>query len=329
MTTVLYEGLPTTPDPGVWWSLVEKYNVNVMFSSPTAIRVLKKQDLKYIEKYDLSELRHLFLAGEPLDESTHSWISDAIEKPVHDHFWQTETGWPVLTPMPGVESTPIKYGSPSFPAYGYNLKVLRESDASEADDNEKGLVSIVPPLPPGCMSTVWGDDERFVSTYFSAFESTMVYSTFDWGIRDEDGYHFILGRTDDVINVAGHRLGTREIEEAIQVHANVAEVAVVGVQDAVKGQMPVAFVVRKKLSELSEIQQNEIEQKEIMKQVDQSLGAIARPRNVYFVSMLPKTRSGKMLRRSIQAITEGRDPGDLTTLEDLSAIEEIMKVTRK
>jgi propionyl-CoA synthetase len=231
--------------------------------------------------------------------------------------------------MPGVESTPIKYGSPSFPAYGYNLKVLRESDASEADDNEKGLVSIVPPLPPGCMSTVWGDDERFVSTYFSAFESTMVYSTFDWGIRDEDGYHFILGRTDDVINVAGHRLGTREIEEAIQVHANVAEVAVVGVQDAVKGQMPVAFVVRKKLSELSEIQQNEIEQKEIMKQVDQSLGAIARPRNVYFVSMLPKTRSGKMLRRSIQAITEGRDPGDLTTLEDLSAIEEIMKVTRK
>jgi propionyl-CoA synthetase len=329
MTTVLYEGLPTTPDPGVWWSLVEKYNVNVMFSSPTAIRVLKKQDLKYIEKYDLSELRHLFLAGEPLDESTHSWISDAIEKPVHDHFWQTETGWPVLTPMPGVESTPIKYGSPSFPAYGYNLKVLRESDASEADDNEKGLVSIVPPLPPGCMSTVWGDDERFVSTYFSAFESTMVYSTFDWGIRDEDGYHFILGRTDDVINVAGHRLGTREIEEAIQVHANVAEVAVVGVQDAVKGQMPVAFVVRKKLSELSEIQQNEIEQKEIMKQVDQSLGAIARPRNVYFVSMLPKTRSGKMLRRSIQAITEGRDPGDLTTLEDLSAIEEIIKVTSK
>ena len=329
MTTVLYEGLPTTPDPGVWWSLVEKYNVNVMFSSPTAIRVLKKQDLKYIEKYDLSELRHLFLAGEPLDESTHSWISDAIEKPVHDHFWQTETGWPVLTPMPGVESTQIKYGSPSFPAYGYNLKVLRESDASEADDNEKGLVSIVPPLPPGCMSTVWGDDERFVSTYFSAFESTMVYSTFDWGIRDEDGYHFILGRTDDVINVAGHRLGTREIEEAIQVHANVAEVAVVGVQDAVKGQMPVAFVVRKKLSELSEIQQNEIEKKEIMKQVDQSLGAIARPRNVYFVSMLPKTRSGKMLRRSIQAITEGRDPGDLTTLEDLSAIEEIMKVTSK
>ena len=327
MTTVLYEGLPTTPDPGVWWSLVEKYNVNVMFSSPTAIRVLKKQDLKYIEKYDLSELRHLFLAGEPLDESTHSWISGAIEKPVHDHFWQTETGWPVLTPMPGVESTPIKYGSPSFPAYGYNLKVLRESDASEADDNEKGLVSIVPPLPPGCMSTVWGDDERFVSTYFSAFESTMVYSTFDWGIRDEDGYHFILGRTDDVINVAGHRLGTREIEEAIQVHANVAEVAVVGVQDVVKGQMPVAFVVRKKLSELSEIQQNEIEQKEIMKQVDQSLGAIARPRNVYFVSMLPKTRSGKMLRRSIQAITEGRDPGDLTTLEDLSAIEEIIKVT--
>ena len=328
MTTVLYEGLPTTPDPGIWWSLIEKHKVNVMFSSPTAIRVLKKQDQKYIDKFDLSALKHLFLAGEPLDESTHRWISDAIGKPVHDHFWQTETGWPVLTPMPGVESTPVKYGSPSFPAYGYNLKVLRESDASEADANEKGLVSIVPPLPPGCMSTIWGDDERFVSTYFSAFESTLVYSTFDWGIRDEDGYHFILGRTDDVINVAGHRLGTREIEEAIQNHENVAEVAVVGVQDAVKGQMPIAFVVRKTQIDNDNLPHNETEQKEIMKKVDQSLGAIARPRTVYFVSMLPKTRSGKLLRRSIQAIAENRDPGDLTTLEDPAAIEEIIKVTR-
>jgi propionyl-CoA synthetase len=245
MTTILYEGLPTTPDPGIWWSLVEKYNVNVMFSSPTAIRVLKKQDPQFIDNYNLESLKHLFLAGEPLDESTHSWISNAIKKPVHDHFWQTETGWPVLTPLPGIEKTAVKYGSPSFPAYGYNLKVLRESDASEADANEKGLVSIVPPLPPGCMSTVWGDDERFVKTYFSTFDSKLVYSTFDWGIRDQDGYHFILGRTDDVINVAGHRIGTREIEEAIQNNENVSEVAVVGIEDALKGQMPIAFVVRK------------------------------------------------------------------------------------
>jgi len=326
MTTILYEGLPTTPDPGIWWSIVEKYNVNVLFSSPTAIRVLKKQDPKFIDSYSLDSLRHLFLAGEPLDESTHRWISNAIKKPVHDHFWQTETGWPVLTPMPGVEKTAVKYGSPSFPAYGYNLKVLRESDASEADPNEKGLVSIVPPLPPGCMSTVWGDDERFVKTYFSTFDSKLVYSTFDWGIRDQDGYHFILGRTDDVINVAGHRIGTREIEEAIQNNGNIAEVAVVGVEDALKGQMPIAFVVRKNFADEDDSEKSELHKKEIMKQVDQSLGAIARPKAVYFVSMLPKTRSGKLLRRSIQAIAEDRDPGDLTTLEDLAAIEEIIKV---
>ena len=327
MTTILYEGLPTTPDPGIWWSLVEKYNVNVMFSSPTAIRVLKKQDPQFIDNYNLESLKHLFLAGEPLDESTHSWISNAIKKPVHDHFWQTETGWPVLTPLPGIEKTAVKYGSPSFPAYGYNLKVLRESDASEADANEKGLVSIVPPLPPGCMSTVWGDDERFVKTYFSTFDSKLVYSTFDWGIRDQDGYHFILGRTDDVINVAGHRIGTREIEEAIQNNENVSEVAVVGIEDALKGQMPIAFVVRKNSEDQGDSKIIERHKKEIMKQVDQSLGAIARPGTVYFVSMLPKTRSGKLLRRSIQAIAEGRDPGDLTTLEDLAAIEEITKVT--
>jgi propionyl-CoA synthetase len=328
MTTILYEGLPTTPDPGIWWSLVEKYNVNVMFSSPTAIRVLKKQDPQFIDNYNLESLKHLFLAGEPLDESTHSWISNAIKKPVHDHFWQTETGWPVLTPLPGIEKTAVKYGSPSFPAYGYNLKVLRESDASEADANEKGLVSIVPPLPPGCMSTVWGDDERFVKTYFSTFDSKLVYSTFDWGIRDQDGYHFILGRTDDVINVAGHRIGTREIEEAIQNNENVSEVAVVGIEDALKGQMPIAFVVRKNSEDQGDSKIIERHKKEIMKQVDQSLGAIARPGTVYFVSMLPKTRSGKLLRRSIQAIAEGRDPGDLTTLEDLAAIEEITKVIK-
>ncbi len=328
MTTILYEGLPITPDPGIWWDLVERFNVNVMFSSPTAVRVLKKQDKKYIETHDLSTLRHLFLAGEPLDEPTHTWISEAIGKPVYDHFWQTETGWPVLTAMPGVEETTIKFGSPAFPAYGYDLKVLRETDASEADADEKGLVSVVPPLPPGCMSTVWGDDERFVKTYFSTFESKLVYSTFDWGIRDADGYHYILGRTDDVINVAGHRLGTREIEEAMQSHSNVAEVAVVGVNDAVKGQMPLAFVVPKNSEKIDDEAGRESQKKEIMKQVDQLLGAIARPRDVYFVTMLPKTRSGKLLRRSIQAIAEGKDPGDLTTLEDATAIDQIVQAVR-
>jgi len=323
MTTILYEGVPIRPDPGVWWKIVQDYKVSVMFTAPTAIRVLKKHDPAWLGRYDLSSLRHLFLAGEPLDEPTHAWISEGLGKPVIDHYWQTETGWPVLTAMHGVEKTPIKYGSPSFPAYGYDLKLLRESDASEAGVDEKAVVVIEPPLPPGCMTTIWGDDERFVKTYFSTFGKKLVYSTFDWGIRDKDGYYFILGRTDDVINVAGHRLGTREIEEAIQAHGNVAEVAVVGVNDALKGQMPLAFAVLKDVSKVATPALRIDEEKAVMAAVDAQLGAIARPSRVHFVTLLPKTRSGKMLRRSIQALAEGRDPGDLTTLEDPTALDQI------
>ncbi len=323
MTTILYEGVPIRPDPGIWWKIVQDHKVSVMFSAPTAIRVLKKQDLSYIKQYDISSLEYLFLAGEPLDEPTHRWISDALDKPVIDHYWQTETGWPLLTAMPGVEETPLKFGSPSFPAYGYDLQLLRESDASPANDDEKAVVAIVPPLPPGCMTTVWGDDERFVNTYFTTFKSKQVYSTFDWGIRDKEGYYFILGRTDDVINVAGHRLGTREIEEAVQAHANVAEVAVVGVADQLKGQMPLAFAVLKDFSKAQTPEGRAQQEKEVMAMVDKQLGAIARPSRVHFVTLLPKTRSGKLLRRSIQALAEGRDPGDLTTLEDPTALEQI------
>ena len=323
LTSILYEGVPVRPDAGVWWKIVQDYRVNVMFSAPTAIRVLKKHDVAFLKKYDLSSLKHLFLAGEPLDESTHAWISEGLAKPVIDHYWQTETGWPVLTAMPGVEKTPIKYGSPSFPAYGYDLKLLRETDASEAGDDEKAVVVIEPPLPPGCMTTIWGDDERFVKTYFSTFSKKLVYSTFDWGIRDKDGYYFILGRTDDVINVAGHRLGTREIEEAVQAHANIAEVAVVGVHDALKGQVPLAFAVVKDAAKIATPELRALHEKEVMATVDSQLGAIARPSRVHFVTLLPKTRSGKMLRRSIQALAEGRDAGDLTTLEDPGALEQI------
>jgi propionyl-CoA synthetase len=323
LTTILYEGVPIRPDPGVWWKIVQDYKVSVMFTAPTAIRVLKKHDPAYLKQYDLSSLRHLFLAGEPLDEPTHAWISEGLGKPVIDHYWQTETGWPVLSAMHGVEYSPIKYGSPSFPAYGYDLKLLRESDASEAGNDEKAVVVIEPPLPPGCMTTIWGDDERFVKTYFSTLRNKLVYSTFDWGIRDKDGYYFILGRTDDVINVAGHRLGTREIEEAIQAHAGVAEVAVVGVNDALKGQVPLAFAVVKDASRVATPDLARALEKEVMAAVDEHLGAIARPARVHFVTLLPKTRSGKMLRRSIQALAEGRDPGDLTTLEDPGALEQI------
>jgi propionyl-CoA synthetase len=323
MTTILYEGVPIRPDAGIWWKIVQDRKVSVMFSAPTAIRVLKKHDTAYLKKYDLSSLRHLFLAGEPLDEPTHAWIADALGKPVIDHYWQTESGWPILSSVPGVEDTPIKHGSPSFPVFGYDLKLLRETDAEEAGADEKAVVAIAPPLPPGCMATVWGDDERFVKTYFGTFRNKQVYSTFDWGIRDKDGYYFILGRTDDVINVAGHRLGTREIEEAVNMHASIAECAVVGVADSLKGQMPLAFAVVKDPAKASTPEGREQLEKEVMETVDRQLGAIARPRAVHFVSLLPKTRSGKTLRRSIQALAEGRDPGDLTTIEDPSALEQI------
>src|SRR3954462_15944233 len=248
MTTILYEGVPIRPDAGVWWKIVQDYKVAVMFSAPTAIRVLKKQDPAYLAKYDLSSLKHLFPPGEPLDEPTHAWITESLRRPVIDHYWQTETGWPLLSAVPGVEKTPLKMGSPSFPVYGYDVRLLNETTGKEVKHGEKGVVTVTPPLPPGCMSTVWGDDERFVNTYFKDFKNQLVYSTFDWGIRDKDGYYFILGRTDDVINVAGHRLGTREIEEAVSMHPNVAECAVVGVADQIKGQMPVAFAVLKDAS---------------------------------------------------------------------------------
>lgn len=326
MTTILYEGLPIRPDAGIWWKIVAEQKVSVMFSSPTAARVLKKQDPAYLKKYDLSSLRHLFLAGEPLDEPTHRWLHDALGKPVIDHYWQTETGWPILSLAPGVEPAEVRYGSPGFPVYGYDLKLLRESDATEAGPNEKGVLTIAPPLPPGCMSTVWGDDSRFVETYFRTFPGRLLYSTFDWGVRDSDGYTFILGRTDDVINVAGHRIGTREIEEAVQSHANIAEVAVVGVADAVKGQMPLAFAVLKDVSKIDTEAGRAAQEQEILSAVDHQLGGIARPRRVLFVNLLPKTRSGKLLRRSLQALAEGRDPGDLTTIEDPAALEQIRKV---
>ena len=326
MTTIVYEGLPNRPSPGIWWEIVEKYKVDVMFSSPTAIRVLKKESQSFIEKNDISSLKHLFLAGEPLDEPSHRWASDVLKIPVIDHFWQTETGWPMLTSFPGIEKTPIKFGSPSFPAYGYDLKILSEGTGDEVGVGEKGVVAVIPPLPPGCMTTVWGNDKRFVETYFKDFKSALIYSTFDWGIKDHEGYYFILGRTDDVINVAGHRIGTREIEEALQSHQNVAEVAVVGVEDSVKGQIPMAFIVLKKSEFSSAKSQLDREADTIAKSVANKLGAIARPKKIYFVNMLPKTRSGKLLRRSIQALAEGRQPGDLSTLEDPSALEEIAKI---
>jgi propionyl-CoA synthetase len=208
--------------------------------------------------------------------------------------------------------------------YGYNVKLLDDQTGAELTGaNEKGVVAIEGPLPPGCMQTVWRDDARFVNTYWSSVPNKLVYSTFDWGIRDEQGYYFILGRTDDVINVAGHRLGTREIEESISGHPNIAEVAVVGVADQLKGQVAMAFAVLKDASILGDEAALLKLEGEVMKVVDASLGAVARPARVRFVNVLPKTRSGKLLRRAVQAVCEGRDPGDLTTMEDPAALQQI------
>jgi propionyl-CoA synthetase len=318
-TALLYEGLPINPDAGIWWRLCEKYRVRSMFSSPTAIRVLKKHDVAWLKKYDLSQFKYLFLAGEPLDEPTAKWISEALGKPVIDNYWQTETGWPVLCLQPGLDMKPIRFGSPGFPNFGYKLRVINEMTGKDAEAGDKGVLVIEPPLPPGCLSTIWHDDERFVKSYFSHFRE-LLYSSLDWAIRDEDGYTFILGRTDDVINVAGHRLGTREIEESVATHSSVAEAAVIGVKDELKGQVPIVFATLKavgddaaKQSAASGMQQRVVE----------LLGGIAKPARVYIVNALPKTRSGKLLRRSLQALAEDRDPGDLSTLDDPNALEEI------
>jgi propionyl-CoA synthetase len=323
MATVLYEGTPLRPDASIWWQIVEKHKVTRMFSAPTAVRVLKKQPPELMKQHDVSSLKALYLAGEPLDESTSAWIADELGVSIIDNYWQTETGWPVLSVARGVEKTPTRLGSPGVPMPGYKLKLLNEATGALCSDNEKGVLVIEGPLPPGCMQTVYRDDQRFINTYWTNFATEQVYSTFDWGIRDADGYYFILGRTDDVINVAGHRLGTREIEESISSHPNVSEVAVVGVEDKLKGQVAVAFVIPKLTSSTATPEARAQLEKEVWAVVDKQLGAVARPSRVHCVNLLPKTRSGKLLRRSIQALCEGRDPGDLTTIEDPASLEQI------
>jgi len=326
MATIVYEGLPTRPDAAIWWSLVEKHKVRVMFSAPTAVRVLKKQDPACLRRHDLSSLKHLFLAGEPLDEHTSRWMSQAIGRPIIVNYWQTETGWPILSAARGVahDHQLTKPGSPGVPMPGFKVKLLDENTGEELHTpGQKGVVAIEGPLPPGCLQTIWRDDARFVQTYWSSFPGKLAYNTFDWGIRDADGHYFILGRTDDVINVAGHRLGTREIEEALSGHAAVAEVAVVGMADAVKGQVPVAFVVLRDAGLAASPEGRDALAADLMQTVDTHLGAIARPARVHFVPLLPKTRSGKLLRRAIQAVCEGRETGDLSTMEDPVALQQL------
>jgi propionyl-CoA synthetase len=325
-TSLLYEGLPIHPDAGIWWWMCEKYRVRTMFSSPTAIRVLKKHDTAWLKKYDLSSLTYLFLAGEPLDEPTAQWISQGLGKPVIDNYWQTETGWPALCLHPGLDLKPIKFGSPGLPNFGYQFRVINESTGQDCAANEKGVLVAVPPLPPGCLTTIWNDDARFIQSYFSHFKE-LLYSSLDWAIRDADGYTWILGRTDDVINVAGHRLGTREIEESVSGHASVAEAAVIGVKDELKGQVPIVFATLKAAG--TDAANRKDAASGMQQRVVDMLGGVAKPARVYIVNALPKTRSGKLLRRSLQALAEERDPGDLSTLDDPNALEEVRSALKR
>jgi propionyl-CoA synthetase len=317
MATVMYEGLPINPDAGVWWRIVEKWRVTHMFSAPTAVRVLRKHPPEMITRHDLSSLKTLYLAGEPLDQPTSQWIGGVLGIPVVDNYWQTETGWPVLAIAPGKGLNASKPGSPGVPMYGYRVKTVDENSGATCAAGQKGLVVIAGPLPPGCMQTIYKDDARFLSSYWRKDGDDHLYSTSDWGVCDEDGYFTILGRADDVINVAGHRLGTRELEECIAGHPAVAEVAVVGVADELKGQVAIAFVIARQPGTAGTLGA------QVMDLVDRQLGAIARPARVHVVTALPKTRSGKLLRRSLQALCEQRDLGDLSTLEDADSLQQI------
>ncbi|MCK4847446.1 MAG: acetate--CoA ligase [Candidatus Heimdallarchaeota archaeon] len=316
--TVLYEGTPVYPNPDAWWRVIEKYGVTVVFSAPTALRILKKFPEKWMTNRDLSSLRYFFLAGEPLDVPTYEWTVQKFGTDISiiDHYWQTESGSPMLTNMPGIESLLIKPGSPTKAALGWDLLII-DDNGNELPPGEKGILVGRYPLPPGNLMTVFGDDERYKQTYWEVYPGRL-FNTGDYAIRDEDGYFWVLGRADEVIKIAGHRLGTREIEEAVSSHPAVAETSCVGVEDPLKGTVVIAFVVLRQSFNTSDILR-----KEIIQVVRDKIGPIAAPKAVEVVKMLPKTRSGKIMRRILKGTYEGKSLGDLSTIEDGASIEEI------
>ena len=321
-TTVLYEGKPIgTPDPGAFWRVVSEYGVNVLFSAPTALRAIRKEDPtgSHIGRYDLSSLRHLFQAGERLDPDTYAWASEVLGIPVIDHWWQTETGWAIAANPVGVEQLPLKAGSPTVPMPGYDVQILHP-DGSGCERGEEGAICIRLPLPPGTLPTLWGDDDRFEASYLC--EHPGYYLTGDGGYLDEDGYLFVMGRIDDVINVAGHRLSTGQIEAVLAAHPAVAECAVVGVADEIKGQVPRGFVVLKSGASGDGLAA------ELIAAVRHSIGAVACFNTVDIVPALPKTRSGKILRKTMRGIADGRDEPVPSTIEDADVLEMLRPILR-
>jgi acyl-coenzyme A synthetase/AMP-(fatty) acid ligase len=320
-TSVMFEGKPVrTPDAGVFWRVMQDHSVKSFFVAPTAFRAIKKEDSegKLLEKYDISSLKYLFLAGERLDPPTYFWLKELVDVPVLDHWWQTETGWAICANMAGVELKETKPGSVSLPVPGYDLRILSD-DGSEAPANQEGNVVIREPLPPGALPTVWGDHNRFVESYFSRFPG--YYLTGDEGYRDEEGYVYIMGRIDDVMNVAGHRLSTGQLEEVIAAHPAVAECAVIGAKDVDRGQVPVGLVLLKDGVNIA----HEVLEQELVKMIRQSVGAFANFKRAFVVDRLPKTRSGKILRQVLRKIADGEEYTVPSTIDDPAILTEIAR----
>ncbi|MBA2637623.1 MAG: propionyl-CoA synthetase [Solirubrobacterales bacterium] len=321
-TTLLYEGKPVgTPDAGAFWRVIADHRVRSLFTAPTAMRAVRKEDPEgdLLKGYDISSLEYLFMAGERLDPATYEWASEQLGVPVVDHWWQTETGWAIAGNLMGADPLPIRSGSPTKPVPGYDVRVL-DVEGAPVEAGEEGVIAIRLPLPPGCLTTLWNDDDRFVSSYLDAYPGH--YATGDGGRFDEDGYLWVMGRVDDVINVAGHRLSTGGMEEAISGHPDVAECAVVGAADAMKGQVPLGLVVLK-----AGVDRDAAElENELKAEVRGQVGAIATPRRVAVVPRLPKTRSGKVLRRTIRQIADGEEYVVPSTVEDPAALDEIRAV---
>jgi len=330
-TTILYEGKPVrTPDAGAFWRLIEEHKVNTFFTAPTAFRAVKKEDpqAKLKKQYDISSLRTLFLAGERLDPPTYEWLKEILsdgsqpEIPVIDHWWQTETGWAICSNPMGIEPQPLKNGSPTFPMPGYNVQVLDE-EGETCKPGETGNIVIHLPLPPSCLPTLWNDDERFKQSYLSQYPG--YYITGDEGIKDEDGYIFVMGRVDDVINVAGHRLSTGEMEELIAGHPDIAECAVTGIDDELRGQVPVGFVVLKDGTQISQDKMQE----ELIAIIRKNIGAVACFKQAGIVKRLPKTRSGKILRKTIRKLACETEVAVPPTIDDPLILEEIREIMQE
>jgi propionyl-CoA synthetase len=321
-TTVLYEGKPVgTPDAGAFWRVAAEHGVKALFTAPTAMRAIKKDDpdATHLSRYDLSGLRYLFQAGERLDPATYHWAAEKLGIPVIDHWWQTETGWAIAAGPMGVEAMPVKPGSATVPMPGYDVRVLRP-DGTDCGPGEEGAICVKLPLPPGTLPTLWGDDDRYVASYLSAFPG--YYLSGDGGYLDEDGYLFVMGRTDDVINVAGHRLSTGAIEAVLATHPAVAECAVIGVADAIKGQAPRGFVVLKSGASADGVAG------ELVAAVRDNIGAVASFKRVDVVAALPKTRSGKILRKTMRGIADGLDEVVPSTIEDAGVLDALTPILK-